>query len=144
MKKQSLLLITGGLLAMASCNTEPAATTDDSQAKIDSMVNERVEQIRLELQAQNDSIINEMAVYRADSIIAARTGKKVTRKAPVQAAQQTGNQSGKEVQEEPSNPKDSRFGGEKDNTTKKDARFNEESADKQKEASKDKKAERFK
>jgi len=101
MKKQSLLLITGGLLAMASCNTEPAATADNSQAKIDSMVNERVEQIRLELQAQNDSIINEMAVFRADSIIAARTGKKVTRKAPVQAAQQTGNQSGKEVQEEP-------------------------------------------
>lgn len=76
MKKQSLLLITGGLLAMASCNTEPAATADNSQAKIDSMVNERVEQIRLELQAQNDSIINEMAMYRADSIIAARTGKK--------------------------------------------------------------------
>lgn len=78
MKKQSLLLITGGLLAMASCNTEPAATADNSQAKIDSMVNERVEQIRLELQAKNDSIINEMAIYRADSIIAARTGKKTT------------------------------------------------------------------
>ncbi len=75
MKKQSLLLISGGLLALASCNTEPAADTGDSQAKIDSMVNERVEQIRLELQAQNDSIINEMAMYRADSIIAARTGK---------------------------------------------------------------------
>ena len=76
MKKQSLLLITGGLLAMASCNTEPANNAEDTQAKIDSMVNERVEQIRLELQAQNDSIINEMALYRADSIIAARTGKK--------------------------------------------------------------------
>ena len=77
MKKQSLLLITGGLLAMASCNTEPATNAEDTQAKIDSMVNERVEQIRLELQAQNDSMINEMAMYRADSIIAARTGKKV-------------------------------------------------------------------
>ncbi len=76
MKKQSLLLITGGLLAMASCNTEPATNAEDTQVKIDSMVNERVEQIRLELQAQNDSIINEMAMYRADSIIAARTGKK--------------------------------------------------------------------
>lgn len=99
MKKQSLLLITGGLLAMASCNTEPAANADDSQAKIDSMVNERVEQIRLELQAQNDSLINAMAIYKADSIIAARSGKKVVKKAPVQAAQQTGNSS-KEIQEE--------------------------------------------
>lgn len=75
MKKQSLLLITGGLLAMASCNTEPAGNAEDAQATIDSTVNARVEEIRLELQAQNDSIINEMAMYRADSIIAARTGK---------------------------------------------------------------------
>lgn len=75
MKKQSLLLITGGLLAMASCNTEPAGNAEDAQATIDSTVNARVEEIRLELQAQNDSIINEMAIYRADSIIAARTGK---------------------------------------------------------------------
>lgn len=80
MKKQSLLLITGGLLAMASCNTEPAANADDAQAKIDSMVNERVEQIRMELQAQNDSLINAMAMYRADSIIAARSGKKAPAK----------------------------------------------------------------
>src|SRR5690606_11913502 len=63
------------LLAMASCNTEPAGNAEDAQATIDSTVNARVEEIRLELQAQNDSIINEMAMYRADPIIAARTGK---------------------------------------------------------------------
>lgn len=87
MKKQSLLLISGGLLALASCNTEPAADTGDTQAKIDSMVNERVEQIRLELQAQNDSIINEMAMYRADSIIAARTGKAAPSRPKLKAPQ---------------------------------------------------------
>ena len=81
MKKQSLLLITGGILAFASCNSD-TATTDNSQAKIDSMVNERVEEIRMELQLKNDSIINELAIYRADSIMAAAKGKKVTRTRP--------------------------------------------------------------
>lgn len=106
MKKQSLLLITGGLLAMASCNTEPAGNAEDAQATIDSTVNARVEQIRLELQAQNDSIINEMAMYRADSIIAARTGKKAPArpKPAVPAAQQRTTETSKEVQEEKKDP----------------------------------------
>lgn len=77
MKKQSLLLITGGLLALASCNTNTAGNDEEMQAKVDSMVNERVEEIRLELQMRNDSLINEMAMYRADSIMAAMSGKKV-------------------------------------------------------------------
>lgn len=81
MKKQSLLLITGGLLALASCNTNTAGN-DDAQAKIDSMVNERVEQIRMELEMKNDSIINELAMYRADSIIAASKGRTVARPRP--------------------------------------------------------------
>lgn len=102
MKKQSLLLITGGLLAMASCNTEPAGSAEDAQATIDSTVNARVEEIRLELQAQNDSIINEMAMYRADSIIAARTGKAAPARprptAPVSTDRAT--ETSKEVQEE--------------------------------------------
>lgn len=85
MKKQSLLLITGGILAFASCNTDTAATADNSQAKIDSMVNERVEMIRAELEAKNDSIINEMAIYRADSIMAAMTGKKAPVRKPAAA-----------------------------------------------------------
>lgn len=80
MKKQSLILITGAMLAFASCNTENAANSDDSQAKIDSMVNERVEQIRMELAAKNDSLIMEMAMYRADSIMAAMSGKKAPKR----------------------------------------------------------------
>lgn len=82
MKKQSLLLITGGILAFASCNTDTAATNDNSQAKIDSMVNERVEMIRAELEAKNDSLINDMAMYRADSIMAAMSGKKAPVRKP--------------------------------------------------------------
>ncbi|HEY9178073.1 MAG TPA: hypothetical protein VIN07_10300 [Flavipsychrobacter sp.] len=102
MKKQSLLLITGGLLAIASCNTEPAGNAEDAQAKIDSAVNARVEEIRLELQAQNDSIINEMAMYRADSIIAARTGKAAPARPRPSAPASTdrATETSKEVQEE--------------------------------------------
>ncbi|MBW7914040.1 MAG: hypothetical protein H3C54_10180 [Taibaiella sp.] len=145
MKKQSLLLITGGLLAMASCNTEPAATADNSQAKIDSMVNERVEQIRLELQAQNDSIINEMALYRADSIIAARTGKKPPARPKPTPPSGTGTSNTQTTEETPRNPKEGRFNGEgTDNTTKKESRFSEDAAEKQKEAEKSKKEDRFK
>lgn len=81
MKKQSLLLITGGILALASCNTN-TGNADDAQATIDSMVNERVEQIRMELEAKNDSLIMEMAIFRADSIMAASKGKTVKRTAP--------------------------------------------------------------
>jgi hypothetical protein len=73
MKKQALLFIAGGLMALASCTTE---THDDdmSQAQIDSTVNARVEEIRMEMMRQNDSLINAMAVLRADSILAAMKG----------------------------------------------------------------------
>jgi hypothetical protein len=72
MKKQALLLMAGGVLAFASCNT--ATNEGASQAQIDSMVNARVDEIRLEMMAQNDSLINEMALIKADSIIAAMKG----------------------------------------------------------------------
>jgi len=83
MKKQSLLFIAGGILALASCNTDTAGNAEETQAKVDSMVNARVEEIRMELEAKNDSMINEMAIYRADSIIAAMSGKKTTTTRPV-------------------------------------------------------------
>lgn len=140
MKKQSLLLITGGILAFASCTNENAGTTDNSQAKIDSIVNERVEMIRAELEMKNDSIINAMAMYKADSMMAAMAGKPIPKKP---AAKPAGNNT---TAEEPksTNPKDSRFGGEQGNTDKKEARFSEEAAEKQKEENAKKKAERFK
>lgn len=82
MKKQSLLLITGGILAFASCNPDTSGNAEEMQAKVDSIVNARVEQIRMELQEKNDEYIMEMAIYRADSIMAIKTGKKVVAKKP--------------------------------------------------------------
>jgi hypothetical protein len=83
MKKQVLLFMAGGVLAFASCNQPTETGMSDEQ--IDSTVNARVEEIRAEMMAQNDSMINVLAMERADSIIAAMkgtgsksTGKKTT------------------------------------------------------------------
>ena len=70
MKKQSFLFIAGALITLASCQnntTDPAA----EQAKIDSAVNARLEEIRTQMMMQNDSIINAEAQRRADSMFAA-------------------------------------------------------------------------
>jgi len=85
MKKQSILLITGGILALASCNPDTSGNEEAMQAKVDSIVNARVEQIRMELEAKNDEYIMEMAIYRADSIMAAMSGKKTVAKKPAKA-----------------------------------------------------------
>lgn len=72
MKKQTLLLLAAGAtLAFASCNNNAPATGGMSQEQIDSTVNARVDAIRTELTAQNDSLINALALVKADSIIAA-------------------------------------------------------------------------
>ncbi|MGN6476442.1 MAG: hypothetical protein ACTHKV_04400 [Flavipsychrobacter sp.] len=72
MKKQTLLLLAAGAtLAFASCNNKAPATGGMSQEQIDSTVNARVDAIRTELTAQNDSLINALALVKADSIIAA-------------------------------------------------------------------------
>lgn len=74
MKKLSVLLITGVTVALASCGGENTAGTAPSQAQIDSMVNARVEELRIEMEAKNDSIINSLAQIKADSMIAAMKG----------------------------------------------------------------------
>lgn len=77
MKKQLLLLTAGSMLAFASCKNEaPAIDAGASQAQIDSIVNARVEEMRAELMAQNDSLINALAQWKADSMIAAMKGAK--------------------------------------------------------------------
>ncbi len=74
MRKQSFLFIAGAaLLALASCQPNTNETAPD-QAQIDSMVNARVEELRLEMLAQNDSLINALAIQKADSIVAAMKG----------------------------------------------------------------------
>jgi len=78
MKKRSFLVLAGGLLAFAACNN-PAADTGASQTQIDSMVNARVEEIRAQMTASNDSMINALAQIKADSMIAAmKPGTSVT------------------------------------------------------------------
>lgn len=77
MNKYSLLLISGALLTFSACEVEHEDGVD-SQAVIDSMVDARTEEIRMELEMKNDSIINELAMWRADSILAARSGKRVS------------------------------------------------------------------
>lgn len=71
MKKQFLLL-GGVILTLASCQSEnPAATGGFTQEQVDSIVNARIAEKTMELQASNDSIINALALIKADSIIAA-------------------------------------------------------------------------
>lgn len=72
MKKTSLLLATAVVLALASC--QPEANSSMTDAQIDSLVNARVEEIRMQMMASNDSMIMALAQTRADSIIAAMKG----------------------------------------------------------------------
>ena len=73
MKKQSLLLISGALLAFASC-TQEGATGGYTQEQVDSIVDARVTEQMMALQASNDSMINALAQIKADSILAAMKG----------------------------------------------------------------------
>lgn len=73
MKKSSVLLIAGAMIALASCG-ENTASNAPSNEQIDSLVNARVEELKIEMAAKNDSIINAMAQIKADSIIAASKG----------------------------------------------------------------------
>ena len=78
MKKQTLFLMAGGLLALASCTSE--GTGGYTDAYVDSVVNERVAQIQMELEEQNEARIHALALEKADSILAARAGKTTTTK----------------------------------------------------------------
>jgi hypothetical protein len=71
MKKQSLLWMAGVVITLASCQDNSNETSAMDQARIDSAVNARTEEMRLQMMAQNDSIINAEAQRRADSMIAA-------------------------------------------------------------------------
>ena len=88
MKKQLLFITAGTMLAFASCKNETPATAEAgaSQAQIDSMVNAKVDAIRADLMAQNDSMINAMAQWKADSMIAAMKGAKHVAPKPVAKA----------------------------------------------------------
>ena len=147
MKKQALFLMAGALVAFASCNNAP--TEGASQAQIDSTVNARVEEIRLQLMAENDSLINALAQMKADSMIAAMKGggvRSTTKKTKTNNSTiSTNNTNTGTGVATPTNSKDGRFNGQgNSNTDKKEGRFNEDAAKKQQEENTKKKAERFK
>ncbi|RZL40818.1 MAG: hypothetical protein EOP00_26070, partial [Pedobacter sp.] len=72
MRKQSLLFVAGAVLFLASCQNTASENTV-SQEQIDSAVNAREAEIRAEMQAANDSLIDAEAMRRVDSIM--NTGK---------------------------------------------------------------------
>jgi hypothetical protein len=74
MTNKFLLLAAAGTLAFASCQNEgsgDAMNDEMMQAKIDSAVQARMGEMQAQLAAQNDSLINAMAMMKADSMMAA-------------------------------------------------------------------------
>lgn len=142
MDKRIFIAAVATAFAFSSC--QPEATTDNTQARIDSMVQARVDEIRSQMMAENDRIIDSLAQVKADSMLALAKGKptKPTRvvtappKAPVKS---------EPVVAQPVNPKEDRFSGkDKNNKLEKDARFDDAAAQKLKEENRKKKEERFK
>lgn len=83
-KSKSIWLLSGAALAFgfASCTQDTAMNTA-SQATIDSIVNAKVDSIRISMMASNDSLIEALAYQKADSIVAALNAKSSGSKAPV-------------------------------------------------------------
>ena len=73
MTNKLLILAAAGTLALASCqgDVRTTGTDEEMQAKIDSAVQGRMEEMQAQLAAQNDSLINAHAMMRADSMMAA-------------------------------------------------------------------------
>jgi len=71
MKKQTILFLAGGLLALASCGNNNNASQENAQAKVDSMKN--VMDMQQKEQAMKDSMAAVMAAQKAktDSMEAA-------------------------------------------------------------------------
>ena len=64
MKKYAILLLAGSIIGFSSCGDDSNTTT---QEQIDSAANARAAAIEAELTAKNDSLINAMAMMKADS-----------------------------------------------------------------------------
>lgn len=77
--KVHVLLFTCITILFAACSG--GTQEPPSRAEVDSIVNARVNALQVEMQSKNDSIINDMAKKRADSIL---TTMKVQNKPAVQ------------------------------------------------------------
>jgi hypothetical protein len=81
MKKYAFLLLAGSIIGLSSCGDDSNTTT---QEQIDSIANARSAAMEAELTAKNDSLINAMAMMkadsaaRADSLAALKAGRPVT------------------------------------------------------------------
>lgn len=64
MKKYAILLLAGSIIGLSSCGDDSNTTTKD---QIDSAANARSAAMEAELTAKNDSLINAMAMMKADS-----------------------------------------------------------------------------
>lgn len=64
MKKYALLLAAGTVIGLASCGND---TNQMTQAQIDSAANAKTEAMQAEMKMKNDSLINAMAMMKADS-----------------------------------------------------------------------------
>lgn len=60
----------------AACKEESTETGEFTQEYVDSAVNARVMELQVQMQASNDSVINALATWKADSMIAASKGQK--------------------------------------------------------------------
>ena len=74
MKKQTLLVLAGGLLTFAACTNENQGG-GYTQEQVDSIVDARVAEMQIQMQMSNDSAINALAQWKADSMIAAAKGQ---------------------------------------------------------------------
>jgi len=83
-KSKSIWLLSGAAIAfgLASC-TQEAGMNTASQTTIDSIVNAKVDSIRISMMASNDSLIEALAYQKADSIVASLNAKPSGSKAPV-------------------------------------------------------------
>lgn len=91
--KLLLIAAAAGTLAFTSCQNETggeAMNDEMMQAKIDSAVQARMAEMQAQLAAQNDSLINAMALIKADSIMAARgTGATTSSRTPTRPTRPT-------------------------------------------------------
>lgn len=83
MMKQTKFLIAASIVALASsCNSGTAGDPAADAAKIDSMANARLDELKLELMARNDSTIMALARERADSILVSMGNKPTPKPQP--------------------------------------------------------------
>lgn len=110
MRKHTLLLVSGAMIAFASCNSSNDNKAN-SQATIDSLANVKAAEIQAQVQAKNDSTIKAVAQAKADSIMNYEKGVAKGKMEANATKKHTDNTKAKTTKQEtaPANEKDSKF-----------------------------------